>query len=505
MFSIVHSAALTGISCRIIQVQTDVSDGLPGFFMVGDLASEVRESQGRVKTALRNSGFAMTAKRIVINLAPADLRKTGTAYDLAIAVALLTSYRYLDQSAVEKFFFAGELGLDGSICRVPGILGMVQEAKRAGFTDCIVPAENAEEGGVIKGIHVFGAGTLREAASHLGGAGSLRPVSINIEDKILKASSESEEDFSDVHGQSMAKRAAEIAAAGMHHLLLSGPPGSGKSMIAKRIPGILPTLSVEEALEVSQIHSVAGTLPTDGIISKRPFRMPHQSVSASAFVGGGMIPHPGEISLAHRGVLYLDEMPEFSRDVLESLRQPMEEGKILISRANAKYEFPAKFMLVGSRNPCRCGYYLYDRSRCSCTESEVRAYQSRISRPLLDRFDLHVEVRPVAYQDLWSTEREESSAEIRARVEKAQQIQNERYRGSPFHFNAELTAAALEQYCILGEKEQAFAKNVFETKQLTARACHRMIRVARTIADLEGSQKIQISHLCEAVRYRSYA
>lgn len=500
MYSKVYTAALNGVQCRLISVETDVSDGLPVFSMVGYLASEVKEAQERVRTALRNSGFHIQPKRIMVNLAPADIRKSGSGYDLPIAVALLAAHSYLPQQALEHIFFAGELGLDGSICQIPGILGMVMEARRAGFTSCIVPEENAMEGGVIQGIAVYGAASLRAVINHLLGVQQLKEVSINIEEKLREPISGMEEDFADIRGQAMAKRAAEIAAAGMHNLLLTGQPGVGKTMIARRIPGILPPLHPDEALEASQIHSVAGTLPKEGILLRRPFRMPHHTITPAALAGGSNIPQPGEISLAHRGVLYLDELPEFQRETLEILRQPLEEGEVRICRSSGQYVFPADFMLVASRNPCRCGFH--PSAHCTCTESEIRSYLHKISRPLLDRIDLHAEVRPVSYQELSSDEKEESSQVIRERVLRAQEIQAKRYAGSEIRFNSGLPAPLLERFCPLGLEEDHFMQQVYEAKHLTARACHRMLRVARTIADLDGSERIAIPHLSEAVRYR---
>ncbi|MCC8045453.1 MAG: YifB family Mg chelatase-like AAA ATPase [Clostridiales bacterium] len=501
MYSKVYTAALNGVQCRIISVETDVSDGLPTFSMVGYLTSEVKEAQERVKTALRNSGYPMRPKRVMVNLAPADIRKSGSGYDLPIAIALLIAHHYLPSEAFDNVFFAGELGLDGSICRIPGVLGMVMEAKRAGFTSCIIPQENAPEGGVIQGIAVYGAASLRDVVNHLMKVKELTQVTINIEEKLQNPSHDAVEDFADIRGQVMAKRAAEIAAAGMHNLLLTGQPGVGKTMIARRIPGILPPLQPDEALEVSHIHSVAGTLPKEGILVKRPFRMPHHTITAAALAGGGVIPQPGEISLAHRGVLYLDELPEFQREALEILRQPLEEGEVRISRSSGQYMFPADFMLVASRNPCYCGYYP-DRTRCTCSEGEIRSYLHRISRPLLDRIDLHAEVRPITYQELSGSSQEESSAQIRERVLRAQKLQSLRYQGTSIRFNSGLPASLLEKYCSLGAEEDHFVQQIYETKKLTARACHRMLRVARTIADLDASEKIEVRHLSEAVRYR---
>lgn len=498
----VKSAVLYGIECRMISVEADASDGLPGFAMVGCLSSEVREAQDRVRTALKNSGYRLPPKKVTVNLAPADIRKSGSAYDLPIAIAIMAAYGYLPQEALQGRFLVGELGLDGSIHGIHGVLGMVMEAKRAGCSSCIVPISNLREGAVIQGICVYGAGHLKEVVAHLISGEKLPEESIDIVEKILEEKNGAKYDFADIRGQHMAKRAAEIAAAGMHNLLLSGPPGAGKTMIASRIPGILPPFSAEEALEVSQIHSVAGTLPEDGILTERPFRMPHHTVSPVALAGGGANPRPGEISLAHRGVLYLDELPEFQKDTLEILRQPLEEGEIRISRNSGQYVFPAEFMLVASRNPCRCGYFP-DRRRCHCSDYEVRNYLHRISRPLLDRIDLHVEVQQIPYEDLvQGGSEEETTAQIRARVLQAQRIQRERYNGSSYRFNTELTASDLKKYCPIGAEEESRMKRIYEQKHLTARTYHRLLKVARTIADLEGSERIAMRHLDEAVLYR---
>ncbi|MCD7737372.1 MAG: YifB family Mg chelatase-like AAA ATPase, partial [Lachnospiraceae bacterium] len=445
MYSKTYTAALNGVQSRIISVETDVSDGLPVFAMVGYLGSEVKEAQERVRTALRNSGFPMQPKRIMVSLAPADIRKSGSGYDLPIAVALLAAHHVLSAEALKGMFFAGELGLDGRVCGIRGILGMVMEAKKAGFTACVIPEENLAEGGVIQGIDVYGVSTLRDVVEHMLGIRQLKKAAINIEEKLHEPPSRMEKDFADIRGQALAKRAAEIAAAGMHNLLLTGQAGVGKTMIAQRIPGILPPLHPDEALEVTQIHSVAGTLPGEGLITQRPFRMPHHTVSAAALAGGGVIPRPGEISLAHRGVLYLDELPEFQRETLEILRQPLEEGEVRISRSSGQYIFPADFMLVASRNPWLCGFYP-DRSRCTCSEGEIRSYLHRISRPLLDRIDLHAEVRPVTYQELSDCGPEEGSLEIRERVLHAQEIQNRRYQGTEIRFNAALPPSQIEKY-----------------------------------------------------------
>ena len=501
MFNRVISAAVNGIESKCVLVEADVSDGLPMFSMVGYLASEVREAQDRVRTALRNSGYALPPKHITVNLAPGDIRKSGTRFDLPIAAAVMASYGYLPQKSLDGIFFAGELGLDGSVQGIHGILSMVIEARRAGCIACMIPWANRKEGAAVQGIAVYGVRHLRELEAHLKAEQRLEKVTINIEEKFQNPVRAKLLDFADICGQQMGKRAAEIAAAGMHNLLISGPPGAGKSMIAKRIPSILPPLTLEESLEVSGIHSIAGTLPEDGILTERPFRMPHHTISAVALTGGGAVPRPGEISLAHRGVLSLDELPEFQQETLEVLRQPLEDGVVRISRNLGQYVFPADFMLVASRNPCKCGYFP-DRSRCHCRERDIRSYLGRISRPLLDRIDLYVEAEPVRYEELTGKGVSECSADIRSRVEMAQQIQQTRYRQEGFHFNAQLPASLLERYCSLTREGEAKMQDVYVRKQLTARSYHRMLKVARTIADLEGCRQIQERHLDEAILYR---
>ena len=507
MFSKVSSAVISGVESRMISVEADVSDGLPGFYMVGYLSSEVKEAQDRVRTAIRNSGLSMLPKKITVNLAPADLRKSGSGFDLPIAAAVLASMGYIPAEELKQYFIAGELGLDGRIHGIRGVLGMVLEARTAGMKYCIVPEANIQEASVVNDIEVYGASHLKEIMEHFTTAEKLKKRHINIEEIVsdtadIQYSEKITADFADVKGQHFVKRAAEIAAAGMHNLLITGPPGAGKSMIASRIPGILPPLSVDEVLEITKIHSIAGLLPESGIMRSRPFRMPHHTVTTAALTGGGAIPKPGEISLAHRGVLYLDELPEFQKETLEILRQPMEDGVVRISRNSGQFVFPAEFMLIASRNPCKCGYYP-DRSRCRCNEQEVLRYLNRISRPLLDRIDLHAEAYQMTYEDLQTSDKkEESSAQIRMRVLEAHRIQKIRYEGSEFRYNADLNASALETYCAVGEEGKKLLQQVYEKKKLTARSYHRMLKVARTIADLEGSEQIRTEHIGEAVQYR---
>ena len=501
MYSEAISAAVCGVESRMILVEADVANGLPGFSMVGFLSSEVREAQDRVRTAIHNSGIRLEAKKVTVNLAPGDVRKSGSGFDLPIAVAVLAAYGVIPREALRETLFAGELGLDGRINKIRGILGMVMEARKAGCKTCILPEENAAEGAMIEGVKICGAKSLKEVLDHLTGSSKLKQTVSNIEEKFQKEEEKDKIDFADIRGQRLVKRAIEIAAAGMHNILISGPPGCGKSMMAKRIPTILPPLSREEALEVSKIYSVAGLLPEEGLLTKRPFRMPHHTISGAAMAGGGFVPWPGEISFAHRGVLYLDELPEYQTEVLEVLRQPMEDGQVILSRGGGTYVFPCEFMLAASRNPCKCGYYP-DRTRCRCTEGEVERYLHRISRPLLDRIDLHVEAEPVKYEELTGERKEETSEIIRERVLLARQRQEERYRGTELRFNRDLTPAHLEEYCSLGEGEARLMAEIYRKKELTARAFHRLLKVSRTIADLEGSREIESHHISEAVLYR---
>ncbi len=502
MFSMICSAALCGIKAEIIHVEVDVGEGLPLFLMVGYLSSQVKEAQERVKTAMKNSGLRLAPRRITVNLSPADIRKEGAGYDLPIAVAVLASYGHIPRQALQGILMAGELSLNGEICPVRGVLPMVRQAAAAGFRCCIVPKKNEKEGAVIKGIRVIGVSTLQEVISYLNGKHAIEPAAFCMED-MLAAGKGAKYDFREINGQEAVKRAAEVAVSGMHNLLLIGPPGSGKSMTARCIPGILPDLSLEESLEISEIYSVAGLLQEqEPLILQRPFRSPHHTVSAQALAGGGRYPRPGELSLAHRGVLFLDEMPEFRRETFEVLRQPMEEGQIQISRVSGSITYPAKAMVVAAMNPCKCGYYP-DLGRCSCTPGEIRHYLGKISQPLLDRIDVTIEAPEVAYGQLTSGRRNESSEEIRKRVVKAHEIQRERYEGTSIHFNSELTAEGIRSCCPLGEKESRMMEEAYERLGLSARGYYRILKVARTIADLAGSRRISCDHIAEAVCYRS--
>ncbi len=502
MFSKAYSAVIHGIDGLIIGVEADVSDGLPVFDMVGLLNSEVREARERVRIALKNSGFMLPAKRITVNLSPADIRKEGTAFDLPIAIAILTAFGHILEDNLNDTLIIGELSLNGNINKVNGVLPLVYEAKQQGFLRCIVPKDNAGEGAVVEGIKTYGVTTLKEAVELLKDFNAAAAEKIDVTKLFANSPKEDTQDFLEVVGQNAVKRAIEVAVSGMHNILMIGSPGSGKTMLAKRISTIMPELSFEESMEISKIYSIAGLLDNRALITKRPFRAPHHTITTTALVGGGMIPKPGEISLAHLGVLFLDELPEFQKNTIEVLRQPLEEKAVTISRLNAAFCYPAGFMLVASMNPCSCGFYP-DRNKCSCSPPMVKRYLGKISKPLLDRFDICIETMQVNYKELQERKDGESSSDIRKRIDVAREMQKSRYKNQSIWYNSQLTPRTIKKYCHLDAKEQSLLEQAFIKMNLSARAYHRILKVARTIADLDQSEKITSRHISEAICYRS--
>ena len=522
MLGKVLSCAVYGLEASLVSVEVDIASGLPLFAVVGLPDAAVKESKDRVRAAIKNSGFSFPVKKITVNLAPADLKKEGSAFDLPVAIGILSAEGMVPEArpssdasgdasgaggsrplSLQEVLIIGELSLDGTVRGVHGALPMAAAAKRLGLKGVILPAENAAEAAVVDGVAVYGVSTLPQVVELLAGRAAVAPTRVKL-DGLLGCGAQSGEDFSDVKGQEQAKRALEIAAAGGHHLLMIGPPGSGKTMLAQRLPTILPELAFEEAIETTTIHSVTGSLrPQQALIGQRPFRSPHHTISDAGMIGGGQVPRPGEVSLAHHGVLFLDELPEFRRNVLEVLRQPLESGRVTIARATASLSFPARFMLVAAMNPCPCGFFTDPQRACHCTPPQIQRYRAKISGPLLDRIDVQIEVPAVPFRELSTDRSQESSTAIRTRVMEARARQRARYRADGIACNAELSPKLLRKYCPVDDASKRLLELAMQRLGLSARAYGRILKVARTIADLEGRDAIQPPDVAEAIAYRS--